>query len=36
VLESGEIRVTGGGRRTYFLGCWDAATESRWAEERAS
>ena len=30
VLESGEVRLPVGGRRTYFLGCWNANIEARW------
>lgn len=30
VLESGEVRLAVGGRRTYFLGCWHASAEARW------
>jgi SAM-dependent methyltransferase len=34
VLESGEVRLARGGRRTYFLGCWQPELEARWREER--
>lgn len=30
VLESGEVRLAVGGRRTYFLGCWSADVERQW------
>lgn len=30
VLESGEVRLPEAGRRTYFLGCWQADVERRW------
>lgn len=30
VLESGEVRVPEGGRRTYFLGCWGPEREAQW------
>jgi len=33
VLESGEVRVQDGGRRTYFLGCWRPELEARWWTE---
>lgn len=34
VLESGEVRLPDGGRRTYFLGCWPAEIEGRWRAGR--